>query len=370
MEVLRDLRTLGRLSLVLGAVAMLSTSTATSAEAQRRRNEPAPPPGPQWPLKTREHVDLWLHGFALLQEDTAKVPFFQRGYAERLTVLKNSRGLYTEFDKARNDLMRIGAERNLLLNAQFLPLYFGSWDEMRQAFEYFFKAEGNPRSASNQQVAGIIAFLAQQFPRSDDRAWAKRFVETLHDEYAQFYKAYWLETFRARGAALAKTDSLWQGSWRPAMQRFLSYVQQPDGNLILSLPLGGEGRALGAGKSQNEFAVPFPATPDSAEIVLYVFAHEVSGSIARNAVNDHLTPAQQRAGEGERYSAAGLVRGGALLVERLFPGMGERYARYYLAQMGVAYEGSATAALEAAFPMLPEMVAEMKRQIELSFQGI
>src|SRR6478609_47904 len=23
-----------------------------------------------WPVKTREHVDLWLHGYALLQEDT------------------------------------------------------------------------------------------------------------------------------------------------------------------------------------------------------------------------------------------------------------------------------------------------------------
>src|SRR3954469_19327236 len=35
-------------------------------------------PGIIWPVKTREHVDLWLHGFALLQEDTTFVPFFRR----------------------------------------------------------------------------------------------------------------------------------------------------------------------------------------------------------------------------------------------------------------------------------------------------
>lgn len=368
MEVLRDLRTLGRLGLLLGALAV----GAVPAEAQRRRNDrdAVPAPGVQWPVKTREHVDLWLHGFALLQEDTAQVPIFARGYAERLTVVKNTRGLYTEFDKARDDLMRVGAARGHLLNAQFLALYFGSWDEMRQAFDYFLKADGDPRKASNQQVAGIIAFLAQQFPRSDDRAWARQFVETLNDEYTQFYREWWLGEFRARSAALAATDSLWQRSWRPAMQRYLNFTQQAGGDLMLSLTLGGEGRALPAGKTANQYAVPFPATADSAEVALFVFAHEAAGAIARPAVNDNLTPAQQRAGEGERYGSAGLIRGGHLLVERIFPGMGERYARYYLAQMGRTYEGSASAALEAAFPMLPEMVAEMRRQIELSFAGI
>lgn len=366
MEVLRDLRPFRRLTLLLGALAIV----ATPAEAQRRRGEPAPAPGPQWPVKTREHVDLWLHGFALLQEDTAQVPIFTRGYAERMTVLKNSRGLYTEFDKARNDLMRVGGERGHLLNAQFLALYFGSWDEMRTAFDYFVKAEGDPRRASNQQIAGIIAFLNQQFPRSDDRAWAKQFVETLHDEYAKFYREWWLSEFRARSAALAATDSLWQRSWRPAMQRFLNHTQQASGDLILSLTLGGEGRALPAGKTANQYAVAFPGSADSAEVMLFVFAHEAAGAIARLAVDDHLTPAQKRTGEGDRYASAGLIRGGQLLVERLFPGMGERYARYYLAHMGRSYEGSASAALEAAFPMLPEMLTEMRRQIELSFAGI
>lgn len=43
--------------------------------------------GPRWPVKTREHVDLWLHGFALLTDDTAAVPLFDRGYRDRKSVV-------------------------------------------------------------------------------------------------------------------------------------------------------------------------------------------------------------------------------------------------------------------------------------------
>lgn len=368
MEVLRDLRSLGRLILTLGAAL---TVTVTPAEAQRRRAEPAPPPGPQWPVKTREHVDLWLHAFALLQDDTATVPLFTRGYAERMMILKNSRGIYTSLDSARDELSRIGAERGLLLNAQFLPLYFGTWEEMVQAFDYYFKAEGNPARVNNREVAGIVAFLAGNFPRNEDRAWAMRFMAALTNEREKFYRQYWLDEFRARSAALAATDSLWQGTWRPALQQYLNHTQQPSGDLILSLVLGGEGRALPAGKTANQFAVPFPATPDSAEIMLFTFVHEAAGAIAKVAVDDNLTPAQQRAGLGDKYGSAGLIRGGALIVERLIPGMGERYARWYLAQMGKgAPEGDALAMLAAAFPMPDEMIDAMKRQIELSFSGI
>ncbi len=373
MEVLRDLRSFGRLTLAFGfAVGFALALSAAPADAQRRRAEPVPPPpGPQWPVKTREHVDLWLHAFALLQEDTATVPIFARGYAERMMILKNSRGIYTSLDSARDDLARIGAERGLLLNAQFLSLYFGTWEEMVQAFDYFIKAEGNPSKTSNREVAGIIAFLASNFPRTDDRAWVTRFMAALTNEREKFYKQYWLDEFRARSVALAATDSLWQSTWRPALQPYLNHTQQPSGDLILSLVLGGEGRALPAGKSSSQFAVPFPATADSAEVVLFTFAHEAAGAIAKVAVDDNLTPSQQRAGLGDRYGSAGLIRGGALILERLIPGSGERYARWYLAQMGrAAPEGGAAAMLVEAFPMPTEMVDAMKRQIELSFSGI
>lgn len=367
MEVLRDLRTFRPLILAATALALV----AAPVEAQRNRGEALPARGPQWPVKTREHVDLWFHTFALLQDDTAKVPFFERGYRERITILKNSRSVYTKFDEQRNALAGDPVAARHLLGAQFLALQFGTWPEMKQAFEYFFRADGDPRRANNRDVQLIVAFLAQQFPKADDRAWARKLIDAIQAEYDTFYKGYWLEQFRAREAALARADSLWQRDWRPGLQRFLNYTQQASGDLILSITLGGEGRALAAGERANQYAVAFPATADSAEVMLFAFAHEAAGSIARVAVSDHLTPAQQRTGIGAQYESNGLVRGGALLVEQVLPGAGERYARWYLAQAGrTAPEGGALAALAEAFPMPDAMIDEMKRQIALSFQGI
>src|SRR5690606_39497172 len=118
-------------------------------------------------------------------------------------------------------------------------------------------------------------------------------------------------------------------------------------------------------------AVASPSTPDSAEVLLYAFVHEAIGSIAQVAVNDNLTPVQKRNGLADRYGSAGLVRGGAILMERVDPAAAERYARWYLAQAGEPVPSSnALAALAAAFPMPDEMIESMRRQVDIAFGGI
>lgn len=378
MEVLRDLRPLGRL-MTLGrrqallplalavALPLVAAACGGSRQAAPLRPEST---GPQWPVKTREHVDLWLHGFAMLQEDTARVPLFARGYRERMTVLKNSRNVYTDLDANRDRLARTIAGKPALVGAQFIALYFGSWQELTRAFEYFQTAEGDPRRASNEEAQGIIAFLAQQFPTPEDREFARIFVRALSDESAKFHHDWWVAEQRERSAALARADDLWQDRWRPALQRFLNHTQQASGDLIPSLALGGEGRALPAGRG-SQYAVASPSTPDSAEVLLYAFVHEAIGSIAQVAVNDNLTPVQKRNGLADQYGSVGLVRGGAILVERVDPAAAERYARWYLAQAGEPVPSSnALAALAVAFPMPDEMIESIRRQVDIAFGGI
>ena len=349
-------------ALTLGACAGTQTSAAPLRPVVR---------GPQWPVKTREHVDLWLHGFALLMEDTSAVPLFERGYGERVTIEKNTRGLYTAFDSSRSALAAMVRTRPVLEGAQFLALYFGTWEELRQAIDYFVNAEGDPAKATNRDVQGIIAFLAQQFPRKEDREFARRFTKALDGERTSFHHQWWLDEQRARTAALAAADSLWQRTWRPALQVYLNHTQQGNGDLIVSRVLGGEGRAVPAGKNASQYAVAWPSTVDSADVLLFSFAHEAAGAVANVAVNDHLTPAQQREGTGAKLAATGLVRGGALLVARIDPALAERYARWYLGQAGKPVPASgALEALAAAFPMPDEMIASMKRQIDLAFVGI
>jgi len=351
--------------LALGGTIGCAGTQSSAAPLQRVE------PNAQWPVKTREHVDLWLHTFALVVDDTATVPLFARGYRDLVTVAKNARNIYTDLDANRASLAATIKARPALEGTQFLALYFGTWEEMRQAFEYFQKAEGDPAKSGNREVQAIIAFLAQQFPRAEGREFARKLVAAVESEREKFHRTWWLEQQRARTPALAAADSLWQRSWRPALQRYLNHTQQASGDLIVSIALGGEGRAVPAGKSASQYAVAWPTTADSAEVMLFAFAHEAAGAIAQVAVNDHLTPAQQREGAGAALSSSGLVRGGAMLVERVSAAAAERYARYYLAQMGRPVPATgALAALEAAFPMPAEMVASMRRQIVIAFGGI
>src|SRR3982750_2983274 len=106
-------------------------------------------PGIVWGIKAREHVDLWLHGFALLQEDTTFVPFFKRGYSTNMIVLKNRANVVTQLDANRDRLRARLAANPQLVNAQFVPLSFSSWADLTDAVNIFTRAEGNPRAASS-----------------------------------------------------------------------------------------------------------------------------------------------------------------------------------------------------------------------------
>src|SRR3954470_19828771 len=166
-------------------------------------------PGVVWPIKTREHVDLWLHGYALLQEDTTFVPFFKRGYGTEMTVLKNRANVVTQLDANRDKLRARLVVNPQLINAQFVPLSFSSWNELTQVVDLFVRANGDPRAASSQQQAQAIAFLAAYFQTGADRDWLRLFVESLNDESTKFYHSYWLQQQRERANVLELVDTLW-----------------------------------------------------------------------------------------------------------------------------------------------------------------
>src|SRR6188472_2996364 len=62
------------------------------------------PPLVRWPIKTAEHVDLWLHAFAMVSNDSAPIPLYRRGYRDSLTVLKNRANILTSLDANRGAL--------------------------------------------------------------------------------------------------------------------------------------------------------------------------------------------------------------------------------------------------------------------------
>jgi len=333
-------------------------------------NQQTNPAVTRWPIKTREHVDLWLHGYALLQEDSTLVPYYRRGYRDRMVVLKNRANVVTQLDANRDKLRARLTANPSLINAQFVPLSFQSWEDMSQMIDLFLQADGDPNRAATRETAMQIASLAAYFQNSADRDWLRLFIQSLRDERSRFYHSYWLEQQREKANVVTVVDSIWQKIYRPKMQAFLNNSGQANGDILLSLPLDGEGRSQSAGKLQNILTVTFPDTPAEATDAIYVIAHEAVASIANRSVTDNITPNEQRNGAGDRYASAAAVRGGAMLLQRVAPGLLQGYARYYLQSARRTVGSDAMASLVTAFP-LPDAIRDaIGRQLDVVIGGI
>lgn len=345
------------------AAALLTLSTSALAQQPR--------PQGTWRVTTMEHVDLWLHGFALLTSDTGHVPFFAPDYKKEVKALKAQKNVFSQLDANQPELSKRFAANPALTNAQFLAMYFPSFQEIVNATNQFIRSNGDPRSASDPQMAQEIALLAANFQSPADRDWLRLFVSSLRDENNRFYQAYWNNEQQARGAGYAQVNQLWVSQWYPKLARFLNNTQQERGELLLSVPLGGEGRTVSGGKTDNLIAVNFPRTADSASNALFGFVHEAVAKLVDESINDNTTPAEKRSGATIGYQGNGAVRGGEMLLEHVAPDLVANYVRYYLGQLGRPLPGGdPRAAFEAAFPLPQPILAALKQAIETTLGGI
>jgi hypothetical protein len=330
--------------------------------------QPAQPPL-RWPVRTVPHVDLWLHGFAMLSDDTSAVPLYRRGYRDSITVIKNQQNLLTGLDANREALLK-GLARNSYLDAQFLPFGFASWEEMRSSAEQFLQLSGDLRRAPSREVAMRMQGFAALFPGAADREWLRLFLTGVQDEGTRFFLPEHQKLLRERAATITAVDSLWQKEYRTKFERFLNNTSQRQGDLVMSLPLGGEGRTGPGYTGRTMVAVTYPARAADAVQVLYVFAHEATGGLVGPAVNDNTTPAEQRAGVASRYVSSGQVQAGAMLLAKLAPELLAGYQRYYLAQAGRRVDSELRTAFDAAFTLPPIIRDALQRQIDIVLSGI
>jgi hypothetical protein len=376
------------IALVFGvATSCASSSRNPVIEANPELRERGPS---SWTVKTAEHIDLWLHAFALIATDTTKVPLFRSDYRDEVAEAKRASGISTRLDTSIATLRERLSTNPSLMNAQFLGMYFGSWKETQEFMRYFLLAEGDPRRASNTSTARAISIIGGYFRSAADRKWAELFMDVLKDEYEKFFREWYRLELERRSDARAAADSLWQNVWYPKFRRYLDGSQQRRGDIFFTLPLGGEGRiipgsATSPGGNYGYLAVNFPGSRLEAHNALFVVAHELSGRVVDIAVTDHTTPAEARLGLKARHESDGLVVGGYLLIKRLFPDLADDYARFYLAvsrDAGIVAPAPsdtvamvpATTALEAElfrrFP-LPRLIHEsIARQIDVVLGGI
>ncbi len=325
---------------------------ATPASEARVPGRPAPDARVDdgaWPVLTRRHLDLWLHGYAMLTADTALVPLFRPDYQADMAERRREAGAVTSLDANRDRLLARLRENPALVNGQFVPLYFASWDELSAAAQAFLDAGGDPRRGRTQAAARQIAFFANSFPAEADREWLRVFLLALESERTRFYDAWWTAEQQRRLPVYQAVDSLWRRVHRPKLQGFLNNTRQLGGDLLLSLPLGGEGRTVAGGERDNLVAVTYPATRADAPQAIYVLAHELVGALVTEQIADNVSPAEQREGVADRLQSPAAVRAGHLLLGRVAPELADGYARYYLSLAGAEPGDDAAAALARTF---------------------
>ncbi len=373
-------------AVAVGAALLASACSGLVGASTQPETEPAPvaPTISQevigqtpWPVKTRYVVDLWLHGLAMLGPDSSHTPPFRRDYRDEMVVEKNSRNILTELDQ-NAELLQHGLRVNpRLMDGARLALREGSWEEMGNDIASFLtsgddSASGRKRPSvlttwkraprTSGETTDMMRALGAIYRTDADREWLKVFALSLTDEHSKFYEQYWRERQRALRPALAAVDTEFSQRYLKQFRSYLRGVQLPTGEIVLSLPLGGEGQSIFQG--QHSIAIGFPSTADSSLAAVYEFAHEVAGPVAEQAVRERIAPAEFRAGFGAQLESPAKVRGGAMLLQRAVPELVAGYERYYLAEARVGASGDVDSAFVRAFPLRQSIVDGMDQRLD------
>ncbi|MEP7066869.1 MAG: hypothetical protein ABI889_12600 [Gemmatimonadota bacterium] len=331
-----------------------------------------------WPVKTRYVVDLWLHGFAMLNADTSGLPPFRRDYRVTMIVAKNSRNILSQLD-ANAEMLQHGLRVNpRLMDGARLALREGSWEEMGNDIAAFLtsgedSASGKKRPSvlstwkrtarPSAQTADMMAALGAIYRTSADREWLKTFALSLTDEHSKFYEEYWREQQRALRPALAAVDTTFSQRYLKQLRSYLRGVQLQTGEIVLSLPLGGEGQSIL--QEQHSIAIGFPSAADSALDAVYEFAHEAVAPVAEQAVRERISPAEFRSGIGAQLERPAMIRGGAMLLQRAIPELVAGYERHYLAEARISPAGGdLDAEFARAFALRQSIVDGMDQRLD------
>lgn len=340
---------------------------ARGAEPAERRANTFPRGNPAldqgWTVSGREQVDAWLHGFAMVMKDTTHVPIFARGYRQNMEALERQKNVASQLTANADKLAARFTAEPTLINAQFVAMYFASFDDLVKGARQFLDAQGDPRSTTDQSLQDRIAIFAEYFPTASDREWLQVFLPALQDDYTRFYHDYWTTESARRAAVTTEVARRWNADWLPALRQYLSNTQQGSGEMILSMPLAGEGRTTSE-SGITASAVAFPQDVASVDDAFYSFVHEAVQQVTNVAIGENGS-LLRRQSDYDIYGANAAVRGGAILLSRVDPAARAGYMAYYLRVAGEAVpSGDATAAFDKAFPLPKPILDGIDRQLE------
>ncbi|HKB80655.1 MAG TPA: hypothetical protein VKH35_13155 [Thermoanaerobaculia bacterium] len=361
------------LTLAAGACASSGNNPQSTAEPLAIR------PDLTWKISTRYQVDLWLHGYAMLQKDTTLIPYFKPGYRDSIEAFKKRGNITTRLDTDRDSLRSQLASDSRLIGGQFLGLYFRTWETTQKAIDQYLKnsvddemhtQRVNVRQMMDPDSRAVFGIIQASYSTPAERQWLKRFTAAMQDENTKYYADYWRTQQANRAPIFAAVDSLWRQIYFAKFRTFLAKSGQSRGEILLSLPLDGEGRTLGEPGRGPTITVTFPDSVSQAIDAIYVLAHEAVSPVSNAAVNDNTTPAEKKEGLADRYTSAAAVRGGLQLLQKIAPELVIGYARHYLDAAHISYTpGAEVAAVEKAFPLRQSIADELTHQLNTDLSG-
>jgi hypothetical protein len=313
----------------------------------------------QWPIKVREHVDLWLTAFAEFTEDTsAKVPIYAHDYVDRLALAQNQQGVLTALDSVHDGLQAHWDQSPKLAGARVLALDAATWDELHTAIQGYLNPDDGSKRRKKTVTPEVQNRLIDYFALKSDEEWLKNLDYGLDGARTQFFHGWWIQEELRRRPVLAAADSLWRLT-EPKLQHFLDATHQSSGEIILSLPVDGDGVTYKVPNGRTSLAVPFPDSVSNVARVIYVFAHMAARAVEDSALAASTTVSERRSGIGDRYAQAMEIRGGYLLLSKATPELADGYARYYARSSGD---------LDKDFP-LPDAIRDaLSHQIDLDLK--
>lgn len=342
--------------------------------APAAENEPTVPPGAvSWTVTTRPTLDLWYHGLAYTGFGaTPDVPLYQPDYVTRVVAAKRAAGVFpTVLDRRAEEFGRRFAADDRFSVLHFLPLYFDSDEQLFGALQAWIRAEGDPRRVADPRLGAAVQFLSQQIPTQEGRRTVADWLEVLGEEDRAFFATH----RRARGAELAGVPAAVQAQWdrlAARLQPALDYLLLNQGEVILSLPIGSEGRTLQVGPRRHRVAIGMPDPTRPADAV-WSLLHEQMYALVSGVIEDQLAPAQRREQDEQLLSRRAAVRAGALLLDRLAPEAAADYRAAYLRWAGVtvpAARAERDRAFVQAYPVPEPLPRALAERIDAILEGI
>lgn len=319
----------------------------------------------RWNVTTRPAMDLWYHGLATIdfRGTAASLPIHAPGYADRMAAAKQAAGVHpTPLDRRAEEfraLFEAGARYSAL---HFLPLQFPSGEAFFSAMRSWLQVGGDASRVSDPNLAQAVAFIAQQFPTEAERRALAGWIEVLTEEDRLFYSPHRQQQSAQHASVVAAAQAQWE-SLAPQLRPVLDYLLLNQGELILSPPIGPEGRTLELDRRLNRVAVLMP-DPERPADAVWVALHELMYPFVNGVLSDQLSPAQLRQADQPLLARRAAIRAGALVLAQVAPDALQAYREAHLRWAGVPVPAAAAArerALSEAYPLddpLPDALSE------------